>query len=108
MDGETSVSWDIPGGRISPDETLYEGLARELNEEIGLTDTIPEPQLLAAQDIIVKAKDLHVVRLTYRINCDLKMIRLSDEHSDYRWVGLGETEDMLIEPNLKEVFTRFG
>jgi len=102
MDNETTTSWDIPGGRIEPDEPLREALARELGEEIGLTN-VPDPQLITAQDIFVKSKDLHVVRLTYRVNCDIKTIDLSDEHSDFRWVRADEIKGLLIEPYLKEV-----
>jgi 8-oxo-dGTP diphosphatase len=106
MDGEVTVSWDIPGGRIMPDEALHEALTRELGEEIGLR-TVPDPQLIAAQDIFVKNKDLHVVRLTYRVSCDFETIRLSDEHSDYRWVSPHEIKSMVIEPYLKEVLLKF-
>lgn len=59
--------WDIPGGRIEADEALADALRREVIEETGLSlDTIDT--LLAAQDIFVPSKDLHVVRLTYLAN----------------------------------------
>ncbi len=104
MESETIVSWDIPGGRIEPNEALIDALKREVREEVGLKE-IPDPQLIAAQDIFVKSKDLHVVRLTYRVICDIKTVKLSDEHSDYRWVGVKEVKNMNVEPYLKEVLT---
>jgi len=57
-------TWDIPGGRIDSHESLMGALKREVAEETSL-ELVGEPRLLAAQDIIVEQKDLHVVRLTY-------------------------------------------
>lgn len=47
----TGIKWDIPGGRINPDEKLVDALAREVLEEIGIDFTL-EPKLLSAQDVI--------------------------------------------------------
>jgi 8-oxo-dGTP diphosphatase len=107
MAGETSASWDIPGGRINPEESLGDALSRELSEEIGLNSDI-DPELIAAQDIFVKEKDLHVVRLTYRIDYDLNEIKLSEEHKEYKWVGLSEIQNLPIERYLKEVLVNLS
>lgn len=97
---DTENSWDIPGGRISPDESLKDALVREVFEEIHHT-LVNEPVLAAAQDIFVDAKDLHVVRLTYITTEDIPAIVLSDEHADYGWRHLDEIDNMNIEPYLK-------
>lgn len=97
------ASWDIPGGRIDPGEQLIDALRREIKEEIG-HDLQSEPQLIAAQDIIVSTKDLHVVRLTYLIEEDVPNITLSDEHDNYRWVGVAESDSITMEPYLAQVF----
>lgn len=76
--------WDIPGGRIEPDEALADALRREVIEETGLSlDTIDT--LLAAQDIFVPSKDLHVVRLTYLASASGE-VAISDEHSEHVWM----------------------
>lgn len=76
--------WDIPGGRISPDESLIDALRREIREETGLL-LISEPSLIAAQDIFAPKKDLHVVRLTYKGTAD-GQVKLSEEHEDFSWM----------------------
>jgi 8-oxo-dGTP pyrophosphatase MutT (NUDIX family) len=105
---ETDAHWDIPGGRIDPSERLAEALAREISEETGLVLT-GAPKLLAAQDIMVSSKDLHVVRLTYTSNAS-GQINLGDEHLEYAWMSrekaLADNLDRhvreLIENNLND------
>lgn len=98
----TEASWDIPGGRINPDENLEDALAREIQEEIhtALTGT---PTLIRAQDIFVPSKNLHVVRLTYTLTMDIETIALSHEHQDFRWVSREKLTTLPVEPYLKEV-----
>lgn len=95
-------SWDIPGGRIEPDEYLPEALKREVQEEIG-HEIQSTPDLIAAQDIFVPTKELHVVRLTYILNEDVDDIDLSEEHEEYVWVHESQLETVNAEPYLAEV-----
>lgn len=101
MDNDDTVHWDIPGGRIEPEEPLFDALKREIHEETGLevTDT---PEILGAQDIFVPAKDLHVVRLTYTLRAN-GTATISDEHQDAKWMTLAETRDVHLDPYLTEL-----
>ena len=38
-DSKNPGNWGIPGGKIEDDETLFEGIARECTEELGLFPT---------------------------------------------------------------------
>lgn len=96
------LAWDIPGGRIGVEERLDEALVREVKEEIGVELT-GKPTLLAAQDIIVPEKEMHVVRLTYLHAIETKDITLSDEHSEYTWMSLEDAQNEPIEPYLRAV-----
>jgi len=100
-------SWDIPGGRIEPDEYLLEALRREVQEEIG-HEVQSTPMLIKAQDIFVTTKDLHVVRLTYRLTEDVEDIILSDEHEEYVWVHESQLETVNVEPYLAEVLLQLN
>lgn len=103
----SETSWDIPGGRINADEHLTDALKREIREEIG-HEIIAVPELIAAQDIFVPSKNLHVVRLTYAIDEDVPEIRLSDEHNEYEWVGQTDVSSVNAEPYLAEVLAKLG
>lgn len=100
---ETEAHWDIPGGRIEPEEALVEGLAREIHEETGLK-LQGTPTLLAAQDIFVQSADLHVVRLTYVAQASGKL-SLSDEHEEHTWMSIEQVIASNLDPYLAEVLS---
>ncbi len=90
-----SQKWDIPGGRIEPEESLEAALRREVQEETSLTLESVD-RLLAAQDIFVAAAPVHVVRLTY-VGTASGEVTISDEHDDYVWMS---KEEILAEPHV--------
>lgn len=100
---ETTENWDIPGGRIEPDESLLVALSREMKEELGV-ELVGTPELLLAQDIFVPAKSLHVIRLTYvhemEVNTD--SLVLSDEHTAHEWLTVSDAQQLPTEPYLRE------
>jgi 8-oxo-dGTP pyrophosphatase MutT (NUDIX family) len=87
--------WETFGGRIDPGTPLIDNLAREVLEETGLTYS-GTPRLLTAQDIL-KEKDgnlTHVVRLTYTDVIPNGVIKLAEEHNEYRWFSLDELKSI--------------
>lgn len=101
MAGELEPHWDIPGGRINPDESLGDALAREIHEETGL-ELNSDPKLIAAQDIFVAAKELHVVRLTYQVKGS-GTIQLSDEHQQHEWWSKSDAATKNLDPYVRKV-----
>lgn len=87
--------WDIPGGRIEPEEALHNALVREVKEETSMV-VLDIGVPLAAQDIFVEQKGMHVVRLTYTVTAS-GVPTISDEHESYKWFSL---QDILAEPHV--------
>ncbi|MEK7564179.1 MAG: NUDIX hydrolase [Patescibacteria group bacterium] len=103
---QAGVFWDIPGGGINVGSTLMENLRREVFEETGL-EINTDVKLIAAQDILGKYKDKHVVRLTYTGFAEGDIV-LSEEHSKYQWFSKDEISVLdTIDPYLKEVLEKF-
>ena len=91
--------WDIPGGRAEDDESLENALRREVEEETSLH---------------VEVSSLHT-GWTYQLNngerlqgytflCSITCeyaVKLSHEHSEYRWVKLSNIDAYNMHENLK-------
>ena len=75
--------WDLPGGHMKRDETLVNGLKREVYEETGLTITDPQ--------------DLHVShgnKEFYSAQLPTDDVKLSDEHSEYGFFTVDQIKGM--------------
>lgn len=91
-EGTNEGSWDVPGGRINPEEPLLFGLQREVREECGLEVEIGE--LLAVNETfpVINSETCHIVRLHYVCTPLSHEVRLGAEHTAYEWVGLDALE----------------
>ena len=82
--GKRSEQWGIVGGTNEACETPWEGLKREIEEEIGflpkIRKTIPLETFISS--------DSHFQFHTYLCVVDEEFIpRLNSEHDGYAWVG---------------------
>ena len=78
-------TWSIPGGGIDQDETLFEGIARECDEEMAFD--ISELKLIPIQKFVNNTFSYHT------FFCEVKeefMPTLNDEHVGYAWVTEGQ------------------
>jgi 8-oxo-dGTP pyrophosphatase MutT (NUDIX family) len=78
-------AWGLPGGALEPGETIHEALARECQEELGCPVEIG-----CLTGVYYHAK---TNSQAFIFRCDLPEnaeIRLSAEHSAFRWFPLGE------------------
>ena len=84
--------WDIPGGRIQVGQSARDALAREIEEEIGVTD-IGEPEFFTAviSNMEIPLSDTEtagLVLMVYKVEIPGdSAIKLSEEHLSYEWVS---------------------
>jgi len=92
--------WLLPGGRLENDESSEEGFLREIEEETGIKDCIIKNILNVG--ISDSGRTYLVIFLCTTAEED---VRLSDEHSEYKWIELEEIEDyMNFQFNTKMLF----
>ena len=65
--------WDLPGGHLKDNESLFDGLEREVEEETGLS--VSEPKLISIDN------NLHF----FYCNYDSQPVKISHEHTEYRF-----------------------
>jgi 8-oxo-dGTP diphosphatase len=88
-----ALLWEFPGGKIEPDETPEQCLARECHEELGIT--IKTEQL--AQEVMYAYPDITV-------NIHFYFCKLIDgepaciEHNDIQWFTLDEVSKLPLCP----------
>lgn len=86
--------FDLPGGQVDDGEEILVGAAREIQEETGLTVDPLSMQLVYAHTgtrFSVEANhEVNLVRLYFVVSKPDSEIRLSHEHTDFRWFPLEE------------------
>lgn len=91
---------DIPGGRIEFGEEVEVGLKREIKEELGIEILIKNPSRVWG---FVK-ENLHLIGITFLAEYIGGEIKLSNEHTCYRWISKDEAASGGYPEWLKEEF----
>jgi len=91
--------WEFPGGKIEADESAYQGLVRELKEELDITVTAAAPFMQVSHDY----SDKHVLLDIWQVTAFEGEAR-GVEGQECRWVMLND----LLAEHLSDTGTDTG
>jgi len=96
-------TWEITYGRIDQFEELEDGLRREVQEEVGITQ-LEVKRILRVWHFYrgQKSAETEIFGLTYHCVVPTQTVTLSDEHSEYRWVTPAEALQMIEVAGIKQ------
>jgi len=89
--------WDLPGGILENKEKPEEGLKREVKEETNLKVKVVKPLFSCSES----SNGNEVFFLLYECRILSGKIKLSNEHTEWKWSGKREAAKMKKEPYLK-------
>ena len=100
--GKTAGTWGLVGGKKEPsDNTAYDALTREIQEEVGKTPTIKK---IIPLELFV-SNDQHFQYNTYVLLVDREFSpTLNEEHSGYAWCDY-ENYPKPLHQGVKNSFT---
>ena len=91
--GKTAFKWEFPGGKINPDETPEQALARELLEELSIKVKVHE----LIYQVVDEYEDVILHIDTYR--CELlEGIPTLSEHIALAWSNKEELDKLQFSP----------
>jgi 8-oxo-dGTP diphosphatase len=104
IDGTNIGKWDVPGGRIKPGESVFEGLIRETREESGIVVRF-SGRILGVFDGFpeIQGKKCHVVRIYFLCEADSSEVTVSADHDAHVWVTPEERNKYHLVDDLEEV-----
>lgn len=102
--------WELPSGKKEDLETAEASLIREVKEETGL-DIIP---IIPFNVFNYQIEKIDVIKDSTQINYLVKPVNdqdklnviLSDEHQDYKWVGIDEIDVYNLSNSTKLVLKK--
>jgi 8-oxo-dGTP diphosphatase len=95
------LHWDFAGGKLEHGENFENALIREVKEETNLDIVLEESIFIYVES---KVENSYVILF----NCEKRdgEIKLSDEHTEYKWVTKEEAQKLKLEPFLKDFFEK--
>lgn len=85
LDDAYSKFWDLPGGHLDDGETTIDGLARELQEEIGVKINKRHPIEIFTREMKLGKETKPVTFFIIHVS-PRPEITISEEHNGYEWI----------------------
>ena len=99
--------WDVVGGRIETSETLHDGLKREILEESGLSIVVGEVIEVTETFPNIHDEDQHIVRVYYSCITQDRIVTLSKDHDEYKWIDPTLHRQHNLMDDLHDVFEKY-
>jgi 8-oxo-dGTP pyrophosphatase MutT (NUDIX family) len=98
--------WELPGGKLELSESPERCVAREVEEESGLTIT---PDILLDSWVYTIVPGMHVLILTYGCaeTSETQPV-LSQEHTELRWFPLADVDSLRMPDGYKAAIRRWA
>lgn len=104
--GHLGGTWQMVSGRIEHGEKGWEAALREIKEETGLvTDRFYSANMVEAF-YEVNQNCINLIPVFVAFVDAEQEVRLSHEHSEYRWITADEADDFLAFQQQKEMLTK--
>lgn len=97
---------ELPSGCVEPDETLAQGLDRELLEEVGFRARPLDSGFLACFDYTSRS-GRPTRQLTVSVPREGRHVELSDEHSAHRWLRRSDLDQSSVTAETKAVLHKW-
>jgi 8-oxo-dGTP pyrophosphatase MutT (NUDIX family) len=105
--------WELPGGLLEMNETMLNGLVREVKEETGLD--IETSELFDTWDhyldnfIFKDGRKLkcRFIELAFKCKCSNDQVIISNEHDTYKWVNVESLDKLSFSVNSKHAIEKF-
>lgn len=98
-----ALAWDLPGGVLEYGEQPYDGMLREIREEVGI-----EVVDLKPFDVLGRENPSGFrVTISYVCTCTSENVVLSYEHDDYKWVTREEFLKLQTTEKLLQIVSNF-
>lgn len=101
--------WDIPKGKLEPDESISECAVREVTEELGISPPSIVQSLGATEHTYtLDGTEIHKTTHWYLMQSDARMFQLQamEGITDYSWTNLNMATQRVAFDNLKIVIER--
>jgi 8-oxo-dGTP diphosphatase len=100
--------YELPGGTIELGESPKEAFEREMEEELGFKN-VKMGKFLNIWSFVFDDQGVsyHITKLDFEIFSNETDIRLSPEHTDYKWISLDEIDSLDMREGHKESIRKY-
>ena len=98
--------WQTITGTIKANEGLQEALEREVYEETGLTGNSDYPSILYS--FVWHRDNEEYLEIIFRFQSSSDNVKLSDEHTDYKWLNQEDAINKVKMENNKKAIKKIN